>query len=121
MAQVFEKRLYYVGNDLDLWEMAQICGVINYLTNGLKMWKMTQRFGKWPKCLENGLDTWDTPLIFEKRLCYVGNGLEFDKRFKYVGNDVYIWEMAQVFEKRLNYVGNDLDLGEMAQICREMT
>ena len=26
MAQVFEKRLYYVGNDLDLWEMAQICG-----------------------------------------------------------------------------------------------
>ena len=26
MAQLFEKRLYYVGNDLDLWEMAQICG-----------------------------------------------------------------------------------------------
>ena len=26
MAQVFEKRLNYVGNDLDLWEMAQICG-----------------------------------------------------------------------------------------------
>ena len=25
-AQVFEKRLNYVGNDLDLWEMAQICG-----------------------------------------------------------------------------------------------
>ena len=25
MAQVFEKRLNYVGNDLDLWEMAQIC------------------------------------------------------------------------------------------------
>ena len=36
---------------------------------------MTQRFGKWPKYLENGLDTWDTPLIFEKRLCYVENGL----------------------------------------------
>ena len=34
---------------------------------------MTQRFGKWPKYLENGLDTWDTPLIFEKRLCYDGN------------------------------------------------
>ena len=42
MAQVFEKRLNYVGNDLDLWEIAQICGeMINYLTNGLKMWKMT--------------------------------------------------------------------------------
>ena len=26
MAQVFEKRINYVGNDLDLWEMAQICG-----------------------------------------------------------------------------------------------
>ena len=25
MAQVFDKRLNYVGNDLDLWEMAQIC------------------------------------------------------------------------------------------------
>ena len=25
MAQVYEKRLNYVGNDLDLWEMAQIC------------------------------------------------------------------------------------------------
>ena len=26
MAQVFEKRLNYVRIDLDLWEMAQICG-----------------------------------------------------------------------------------------------
>ena len=26
VAQVFEKRLNYVGNDVDLWEMAQICG-----------------------------------------------------------------------------------------------
>ena len=26
MAQVFEKRLKYVGNDEELWEMAQICG-----------------------------------------------------------------------------------------------
>ena len=26
MPQVFEKLLNYVGNDLDLWEMAQICG-----------------------------------------------------------------------------------------------
>ena len=30
----------------------------NYLTNGLKMWKMIQRFGKWPIYLGNGLDTW---------------------------------------------------------------
>ena len=26
MAKVFEKRLNYLGNDLDLLEMAQICG-----------------------------------------------------------------------------------------------
>ena len=26
MAQVFEKPINYVGNDLDLWEMAQIWG-----------------------------------------------------------------------------------------------
>ena len=36
---------------------------------------MNQRLGKWPKYLENGLDTWDTHLIFEKRLYYAGNGL----------------------------------------------
>ena len=40
--------------------MTQICGKwlknmgkwLNYLTNSLKIWKMTQRFGKWPKYLE---------------------------------------------------------------------
>ena len=26
IAEVFEKRVNYVANDLDLWEMAQICG-----------------------------------------------------------------------------------------------
>ena len=26
MAPVFEKRLNSVGNDLDVWEMAEICG-----------------------------------------------------------------------------------------------
>ena len=36
---------------------------------------MTQRFKKGPKYLENGLDAWDTALVFEKRLYYVGNGL----------------------------------------------
>ena len=29
MAQVFEKRLNYVGNDLNVWEMAQICVEMN--------------------------------------------------------------------------------------------
>ena len=36
---------------------------------------MIQRFGKWPKYMVKDLDTWDTALIFEKRLDYVGNGL----------------------------------------------
>ena len=48
MIQICVKLLKYVGT----W--------LNDLTNGLKMWKMTQRFGKWPKYLANGLDTWDT-------------------------------------------------------------
>ena len=48
MIQICEKWLKYVGT----W--------LNDLTNGLKMWKMTQTFGKWPKYLGNGLDTWDT-------------------------------------------------------------
>ena len=26
MAQVFEKRLNYEGNDIDVWERAEICG-----------------------------------------------------------------------------------------------
>ena len=26
IAQVFQKRLKYVGIDVDLWEMAEICG-----------------------------------------------------------------------------------------------
>ena len=63
--------------------MTQNCGKwpkyggkqLNYLTNGLKMWKMIQRFGKWQKYLGNGLDTWDTALVFQKQHYYAGNGL----------------------------------------------
>ena len=48
--------------------MTSICGQwlkyvgksINYFTNGLKMSKMTQRFGKQPKYFETNLDTWGT-------------------------------------------------------------
>ena len=66
-----------------MWEITQIWGKwlknvgrwLNYLTNGLKMWTMTWRFEKWPKYSENALDTYDTALVFEKRLYYVGNGL----------------------------------------------
>ena len=42
MTQIWGKWLKYVGKGL------------NYLTNGLKMWKMTQKFGKWLKNFTNG-------------------------------------------------------------------
>ena len=72
MASMCGGRLKYLRNFFTMLEMGKW---INYLTNGLKMWKMTQRFGKWPKYLGNGLDPCDTALVFEKRLYYVGNGL----------------------------------------------
>ena len=40
---------------------------------------MTQRFGKWPKYLGNYLDTWDTALVFENWLHYVGNGFKISQ------------------------------------------
>ena len=41
---MFEKRPKYVGNDVDLWEMAQICG------------EMTELFDKWLKNMESDLE-----------------------------------------------------------------
>ena len=36
MAYAFEKRLKYVGKDVDLWKMAKICGKsLKYLIDGL--------------------------------------------------------------------------------------
>ena len=63
MAQVVEKRLNYVGNDLDLWEMAQICG------------EMTEFFDKRLKNVENDLEIWELAKIFGKWLRYMGHGL----------------------------------------------
>ena len=54
---------------------------------------MTQRFGKWPKYLGNGLDTWDTALVFENRLKNLTNGLN-------------MWEMTYIFGKWLKYLRN---------------
>ena len=67
---------------------------LNYLTNGLRKWKMTQRFG-------NSQSTWEMAQIHGSRLKYLRNGftmlemaLRFDKRLNCVGNDVCLWEMA---------------------------
>ena len=48
-----------MGNDVDMWEMAKICGKwLNYLTKGLINWEMTYRFEKCLKYLGNDLDIW---------------------------------------------------------------
>ena len=62
---MFEKRPKYVGNDVDLWEMAQICGEMTYLfdkllknvENDLEIWEMAKIFGKWLRCMGLGLST----------------------------------------------------------------
>ena len=60
---MFEKRPKYVGNDVDLFEMAQICGEMTYLfekllknvENDLEIWEMAKIIGKWLRCMGNGL------------------------------------------------------------------
>ena len=52
-----------MGNDLDLWEMAQICG------------EMADLFDKRLKNVENDLEIWEMAKIFEKRLRFMGHGL----------------------------------------------
>ena len=52
---MFEKRPKYLGNDVDLWEMSQICGEMTLLfdkllkndKNDLDIWEMAKIFGKW--------------------------------------------------------------------------
>ena len=60
---MFEELLNFVGNDLDLWAMAQICG------------EMTQLFDKRLKNVENDLEIWEMAKIFGKWLRYMGLGL----------------------------------------------
>ena len=60
---MFEKRLKYVGNDVDLWEMAQICG------------EMTELFDKLLKNVESDLEIWKMAKIIVKWLRYMGHGL----------------------------------------------
>ena len=60
---MFEKRPKYMGNDVDLWEMAQICG------------EMTQLFDKRIKNVKNDLEIWEMAKIFAKWLRYMWHGL----------------------------------------------
>ena len=60
---MFGKRLKYVGNDVDRWEMSQICG------------EMTSLFDKRLKNVKNDLEIWEMAKIFGKWLRYMGHGL----------------------------------------------
>ena len=52
-----------MGNDVDLWEMAQICGEMTQLfdkrlknvENDLEIWEMAKIVGKWLRCMGQGL------------------------------------------------------------------
>ena len=60
---MFEKRPKYLGNDVDLREMSQICGEMTYLfdkllkhvENDLEIWEIAKIFGKWLRCMGQGL------------------------------------------------------------------
>ena len=49
MVYVFEKRLKYLGNEVDLWEIAQICV------------EMAELFEKRLKNVENDIEIWEMP------------------------------------------------------------
>ena len=61
--QVFEKRLNYVGNDVDVWEITEICLEVTELfdkrlknvKNDLEIWEMAKIFGKCLRCMGHGL------------------------------------------------------------------
>ena len=63
-----------MGNDVDLWEMAQICRemaelfdkLLENVENDLEIWENAKIFGKWLKNLTNGLNMWEMTYIFGK-------------------------------------------------------
>ena len=60
---MFEKRPKYVGNDVDLFEMSQICR------------EMTKLFDNRLKNVKSDLEIWKMGKIYEKWLRYIGHGL----------------------------------------------
>ena len=54
LAWVFEKRLKYVGNDVDLvWNVSNMWG------NDLIIWQTAKKCGKWLGDLGNGHNNWE--------------------------------------------------------------
>ena len=60
---MFEKRPKYLGNDVDLWEMDQICGEMTSLfdkrlknvASDLEIWEITKIIGNWLRYMVHSL------------------------------------------------------------------
>ena len=75
-----------MGNDVDMWEMAEICGKwLKHLTNGFINWELTERF-------------------WERAKIYLWNGLDN------MGHGLSIWGTAEVCCKWLEYLKYGFDL-----------
>ena len=96
MAEVFEKRLKYVGNDLEIWETAKIFMKCHrymvlvlsmerhqYVKNDLIIFNMSQICGNGRRILETDLVCW--------------------KWLKNLTNGLNIWEMTHICGKLLKY------------------
>ena len=59
---MFEKRPKYLGNDVDLLEMSQICGG-NDLGIALNVWETAKICGKWRRSVGNVSNMWGNDLI----------------------------------------------------------
>ena len=61
---MFEKRPKYLGNDVDLWQMPQICVEMTLLfdkrlknvESDLEIWEMAKIIGKWLRYMVHGLN-----------------------------------------------------------------
>ena len=98
---MFEKRPKYLGNDVDLWEMAQL---LKNLENDLEIWKMAKIFGKWLRCMGHGLSIWES--LSGKWRIYLKIGLS-------------VWETAKIVGKWRRSVGNGSNMwGNDLIICQ---
>ena len=67
MAQIYDARLKYfqvrhkyVANDLNILNMASMCGGrLKYLRNGYSMLEMTKEFDKWLMYVGNDVQMWE--------------------------------------------------------------
>ena len=73
---------------------------LNYLTSGLNVWELTERFQEMAK-------------IFGKWLRYMRRAKVFQVRHKHVANDLHILNMASMCGGRLKYLRNGFTMLKM--------